>query len=227
MRSSQKARPPVISLREEQKRLTRHRLLESARDVFSTKGYVNATVDDIAAGAGASRATFYLHFSSKLEILFEVSAAVTEDTTQYYAGLDEALADASRASLRSAIDRIISWFEEHSGLMQAWGEAAMVEPEAARRGRHRVEEFFDAMPHLRASWPKKRQDQARLRVSLFLMQLERYFQRHAVMGEWDAPRDLFIDVLTDVWAAGFLPPAATALAANGKRTPRRSAATSG
>ncbi|HVA43858.1 MAG TPA: helix-turn-helix domain-containing protein [Acidimicrobiales bacterium] len=222
MRSNEHARAPVISLREEQKRLTRRRLLDSAHEVFSAKGYVAATVDDIVAGAGASRATFYLHFSSKLEILFEVSAAVTDETAEYYATLDEALAEGSRASLEAAIDGIIGWFEEHSGLMQAWGEAAMVEPEVARKARHRVEEFFDAMPYLRSSWPKARQEQARLRLSLFLMQLERFFQRLAVMGEWDAPRKVLVEVLADVWSEGFLPASSSAAPAR-KRALRRPA----
>lgn len=224
MPSNDRSRQPVLSLREEQRLLTRRRLLESARDVFATKGYVNATVDDMAAGAGASRATFYLHFPSKLEILFDVSAAVTDNTARYYAALDEALAQGSRAALETALDEIITWFEAHSGLMQAWGEAAMVEPEVARRGRHRIEEFFDAMPYLRASWPPSQQEKARLRLSLFVMQLERFFQRHAVAGEWDAPRDVLLDVLTDVWSVGFFPPAASATATRKRSSKRTSSA---
>lgn len=226
MPSSQKSREPVISLREEQKRLTRRRLLEAAQSVFSNSGYVNATVDDIVAGAGASRATFYLHFSSKLDVLFEVSAAVTKDTADYYAALDEGLADGSRAALKAAVADIVSWFEDHSGLMQAWGEAAMVEPEVARKGRQRMEEFFQAMPHLQGSWPASLQDHARLRLSLFFMQLERFFQRHAVMGEWDAPRELLVDVLTDVWAVGFYP-AASASAPARKRPAKATRTASG
>lgn len=212
----------VISLREEKKRLTRRRLLDSARYVFATKGYVNATVDDIAAGAGASRATFYLHCSSKLEMLFEVSATVTDDTAHYYATLDAALAEGSRSSIEAAIDAIIGWFEANSGLMQAWGEAAMVEPEVARRSRHRIEEFFEAMPYLRSSWPASKHEQARLRLSLFLMQLERFFQREAVMGEWDAPREVLLEVLTDVWSSGFFRPASSAEPASKRRATKKS-----
>ncbi len=199
----------MISLREAQKQLTRQRLLDSAQEIFSTKGYVNATVDDIAATAGASRATFYLHFESKLAILIEISTSAVVPTPELYAGLDQALSEGSRASIEGAIDRIISWWEDNSGFMQAWGEAAMVEPEVPRRERHMAKEYFQAMPFLRSCWPPAQQDKARLRISLFVMQLERYFERYAASGEFDAQRADLLEAITDIWSQGFFPPRST------------------
>ena len=83
----------LVSLRDQQKQLTRQRLLEAALEVFSSKGYANTTVDDVVASAGASRATFYLHFASKIDLLLEVSTIATKDTPALYAALDKALAD--------------------------------------------------------------------------------------------------------------------------------------
>lgn len=200
----------LVSLREQQKQLTRQRLLESALEVFSSKGYVNTTVDDLVASAGASRATFYLHFSSKIDILVKASTIATEDTPALYAALDEALADGSRAALEAAIDGIMSWFEAHNGLMQAWVEAAMESPDLRRKDRYLLDKFFDAMPYVRSTWPPSREEQARLRLYLFVQQFERFFQNHAATGKWDFPRDVLIGVLADLWSVGFFPPASSA-----------------
>jgi AcrR family transcriptional regulator len=55
--------------------VTRARLLKSAREVFSARGYDKATPAAIAEGAGLTRTAFYHHFASKTE-LFE---AVMDD----------------------------------------------------------------------------------------------------------------------------------------------------
>jgi AcrR family transcriptional regulator len=56
------------SLRQEQKRLTRERLLDAAAEVFEAVGFRNATIEEIAARSGANRTTVYLHFKDKVEI---------------------------------------------------------------------------------------------------------------------------------------------------------------
>ncbi|HVP28480.1 MAG TPA: TetR/AcrR family transcriptional regulator [Myxococcota bacterium] len=203
----------VVSLRDQQKQLTRQRLLESALEVFSSKGYANTTVDDLVASAGASRATFYLHFSSKLDILLKASTIATANTPDLYAALDKALADGSRAALEAAIDGIISWFEAHSGFLQAWVEAAMESPDLSRKARTLRDRFFDAMPYVRSSWPPSLEEQAKLRLYLFVQPFERFFQNHAATGEWEFPRDVLIRVLADLWSVGFFPPASSAVPA--------------
>ena len=60
-------RPPT--LRDQQRIFTRARLIESAIQCFGEQGYHATKIEDIVAAAGASRATFYLHFNSKLEVL--------------------------------------------------------------------------------------------------------------------------------------------------------------
>jgi AcrR family transcriptional regulator len=62
------------NLREVQKASTRRRILEAAREVFYRAGYYGATVDQIVSAVGASRQTFYLHFSDKEQILAQLIA---------------------------------------------------------------------------------------------------------------------------------------------------------
>lgn len=49
------------------------RLLAAAAKAFATKGFHATTTRDIAQGAGLSPAGVYVHFGSKLDVLFELS----------------------------------------------------------------------------------------------------------------------------------------------------------
>lgn len=200
----------MANLREMQKQLTRQQLLEAAIEVFSSRGFTNTSVEDLTSSAGASRATFYLHFSSKLDILLSASAIATEDTPDLYAALDAALERGSRAAVVKAIDDIVGWFETYSGLLQAWAEAAMEDPTLITRARPLMDAFFDAMPFVRSTWPGGKQEQGRLRLHLFVLQLERFFQNYAATGEWAFPRAVLVDTLADLWSKDFFPPASSA-----------------
>jgi AcrR family transcriptional regulator len=48
----------------------RERLERSAIELFARQGYDNTTIEQIAAGAGLNRSTFFRHFGDKREILF-------------------------------------------------------------------------------------------------------------------------------------------------------------
>lgn len=50
----------------------REELLKAARDVFASKGYHDAKIDDIVAGAGVAKGTFYLYFPDKRSVLEEL-----------------------------------------------------------------------------------------------------------------------------------------------------------
>lgn len=54
--------------REEQKALSRRKLLESAAKCFAEKGYDGCSVADIASAAGMSQGNLYIHFASKEEL---------------------------------------------------------------------------------------------------------------------------------------------------------------
>ncbi|QIX27227.1 TetR/AcrR family transcriptional regulator [Nocardioides sp. JQ2195] len=72
----------VPSQREDQKALTRARLIEASLVVFHTEGYAAATINDIVAEAGVSRATFYLHFASKLDVIVAIRVPIVQSTSE-------------------------------------------------------------------------------------------------------------------------------------------------
>jgi TetR/AcrR family transcriptional regulator, cholesterol catabolism regulator len=57
-------------------------LVEAAAGVFESKGYRNATIDDIADAAGVSRPTVYKYTSSKRALLDSLVDAVCDDLEQ-------------------------------------------------------------------------------------------------------------------------------------------------
>lgn len=71
MRMADASRP---SLRDEQKALTRRRLLDSAEAVFARSGFYGASVDELAREAGATTGALYSNFAGKEDLflaLFE------------------------------------------------------------------------------------------------------------------------------------------------------------
>src|SRR3954464_10344860 len=75
------------TLRDEQKSFTRHRLIEGALAAFDRKGYAATTIDDIVAEANASRATFYLHFKRKADVVLVLANARGRDWRKLYVDL--------------------------------------------------------------------------------------------------------------------------------------------
>ncbi|MCA0353581.1 MAG: TetR/AcrR family transcriptional regulator [Chloroflexi bacterium] len=57
------------SLRERQREERAALILEVAQQIFSEKGYVEASIDEIAARTGIAKGTVYLHFASKEELV--------------------------------------------------------------------------------------------------------------------------------------------------------------
>lgn len=48
--------------------MTRDRLAAAAIAEFEERGYAQCKIEDVARRAGVSRATFYVHFASKVEV---------------------------------------------------------------------------------------------------------------------------------------------------------------
>ncbi|KRF48340.1 hypothetical protein ASH01_01045 [Terrabacter sp. Soil811] len=66
---------PRISAR---RQATRDRVLEAASEVFAERGFHGATVEDISERAGFTRGAFYSNFSSKDDLVVELSRRHSE-----------------------------------------------------------------------------------------------------------------------------------------------------
>jgi TetR/AcrR family transcriptional regulator, transcriptional repressor for nem operon len=89
----------------EHKAASRKKILESARALFSTKGYQAVTVDQVMENCAMTRGAFYAHFNSKAELYTEALM---------FAATNSELARAkpqtlsSRAWLGQLLDRYLS-----------------------------------------------------------------------------------------------------------------------
>jgi len=58
--------------KEKEKEIRRKDIIDAAERIFFTKGYDNATMDDVAKEAEFSKRTVYVYFNSKEQIYFEI-----------------------------------------------------------------------------------------------------------------------------------------------------------
>jgi len=56
----------------EHKEQSRKRIIQAARQVFSEKGFDQATIDEVMAQANMTRGGFYKHFPNKLALLVDI-----------------------------------------------------------------------------------------------------------------------------------------------------------
>jgi AcrR family transcriptional regulator len=190
-----------MTLREQQRAYTRKRLMEAAGQVFAARGYPDATVDEIASGAGASRATFYLHFKGKTELV----AALVDDsipfTVERYRLLDELLVSGG-PSLR---DHLYQWLSDWLGVWResadsshAILQAAMLEPEVEDLRLHSSEAFVDALENYFAGLPEGDRGRTRDRLLLLEIMSQRILSL-ASTSRLPIDDKHVLTILTDMW----------------------------
>ena len=126
--------------REQSKDQTRQRLLDAAQAMFMKKGFVAASVEDIAQAAGYTRGAFYSNFRSKPELFLEL---LRRDHEVMQAGL-RAIFDqqATRDEMERSVLRYYSQLHLNNKCFLLWVEAKLL---AARDARFRVR--FNAFLH--------------------------------------------------------------------------------
>lgn len=86
---------------EENKQLKRERLLDTAFDLFTTKGLTKTSISDIVNNAGVAKGTFYLYFEDKYDI---ANKLIASKARHMYL---QALERLDRQELTDSADRII------------------------------------------------------------------------------------------------------------------------
>jgi AcrR family transcriptional regulator len=94
-----------MGLRQLKKQRTRNALLRAALELFTTQGYEQTTVDEIAESVEVSQRTFFRYFANKEEAAFAVQEIAE---SHFYAALCARPADeAPMTALRRAV--LLSW----------------------------------------------------------------------------------------------------------------------
>jgi AcrR family transcriptional regulator len=90
----------TFSLRDHNRAEKRHRIREAARDVFCTRGYVDATTREIAAKARIANGTLFRYAADKRELLMMI---VNDDLDALHAAKADATPRKHPRSLRARI----------------------------------------------------------------------------------------------------------------------------
>jgi AcrR family transcriptional regulator len=88
----------------------RQALIHAAIELFTTQGYDGTTVEQISAAAGVAPRTFFHHFATKEDILFDGYAERLQEATRRFRAvrsdsLADALAETSSAVAQAIIDQ--------------------------------------------------------------------------------------------------------------------------
>ena len=203
--AKQSAAPRRESLRVLQKKETLQLLIKAANHLFLKKGYANTTIEEIAARAGASRATFYLHFARKWQVLRHIAEeTVLPESLAYYRRLDE-MGVPSREELREWLIDAISFFERHRKFLDVYREAKSIEPEIGRHNIEFLRRCVDQMPKYLARWGAERGAYAKLRLNMLTIQLDDAANL-AMNGDPEVSRELVAEALLEYWSVGLQAP---------------------
>ncbi|HZZ50728.1 MAG TPA: TetR/AcrR family transcriptional regulator [Pseudonocardia sp.] len=192
---------PRRTLRDQQREVTRQRLLEAGRDVFERDGYGQATVGDIANRAAVNRATFYLHFPSKAAIFEEILSEVTAEAAGYWRLLDTALTTGSRSAIRGWLASAFGWWDGNAAILAPWHEASASDPRIAAGWKGMFDQLARELEqYLGATAPPDRET-ARTRIQFLVVQLDQICFRWRVQRVFHTDGDQLLELLTDMWCS--------------------------
>ena len=191
-----------LPLRQQQAAFTRERLLEAGRQVFSVSGYPSATVDEIARVAGASRATFYLHFKGGKR---ELAAALLDESVprarRRFRELD-ALLDEDGPLLRKQLygwlaERLDALADSTNGSL-ALLQAALLEPGLEAHLLRICETLVDSLDGYLENVPAPVRTGARTRALLMEITTQRTLAL-ASTSRLPADNNSVLETLADMW----------------------------
>jgi AcrR family transcriptional regulator len=192
-----------LTLRDEHKRLTRRRLIEGALVAFERKGYATTTIDDIVAEAKVGRATFYLHFNRKADVVLVLANARGRDWRDLYLDLTSG-GSLTRERLYPWLDAMVANYEDHRASVDATSQAIAIEPDVAEVSLANTQESISLMAESIERWSGADPEDARVRAALLLVQMDRFFQLW-IVGGLSFERERAIGELTDQWLAVLRP----------------------
>ncbi|MGH6633116.1 MAG: TetR/AcrR family transcriptional regulator, partial [Sphingopyxis sp.] len=120
------------AVQEQKRRQTRAAILEATGEVFAATPYVYATIDDIIRAAGVSRATFYMHFESKLALALAIYDGITVDWMELFDRLPPVATDDHR-ELTAWLKALAALYVDHGYVTALVGQLEVFEPSFRQR----------------------------------------------------------------------------------------------
>ena len=195
------ARPPALGTDDRVLRArghrTRARLLDAGAQVFETKGYHAARVDDIVRAAQSSHGTFYLYFSSKEELFKQLVADVLTEVVALAEALPQvANNDKGRAALRVWLNDFADMYEHYGAVIRTWTESELSSEGAGRQGDNALGTLVDGLMS-QVKIPKRSGLHPTVATLALLTMCER-LNYYATTNQVKATRDELLDTLVDI-----------------------------
>lgn len=189
----------MVGLRKAQKEMTRKLLLDKGLELFNAQGYSATTVDDIAAGVGTTRTTFYLHFPSKADLVRSLVDTADEMMTSIdNPSMTDVVASNDRALIREYLGHKFDQWSDLKPFITAAHQAAAVEPDIQTT----IDQWFDhAIDTLADGLNKANRFDAesrRVRCALAFGELEFLSRRWMRLG-WTVDREVALETMVDSW----------------------------
>jgi TetR/AcrR family transcriptional regulator, ethionamide resistance regulator len=121
---------------------TRNALLTAAADLFSSQGYLETTVGQIAEGAGVGLGTFYQYFRDRADIMGTLVRTTVVDVLKVDDQWDPAR---GRHGLRRVIEAFVRLYAATAPFQAAWEEVTHFDSGMAELRRESTRLFVDAV----------------------------------------------------------------------------------
>ncbi|HEX4735573.1 MAG TPA: helix-turn-helix domain-containing protein [Thermoleophilaceae bacterium] len=108
---------------------TRRRIIEAVRDLLAERAFHDSTMEDVAERAGVSRATLYLHFRSRLELVDSICDVMAENPALIQLRETVRLPDPDQALAETVALSMRFWASEDAVVGELYGVVA-VDPAA-------------------------------------------------------------------------------------------------
>jgi TetR/AcrR family transcriptional regulator len=96
--------------REEQERV--RAIMDAAKEVFYSKGYLKATMDDVALASGMSKPLIYKHFKSKDDLYFSLTMIVFDESLRHLNRIERKIKAGKYRSGAAIIHDLFQYFEK-------------------------------------------------------------------------------------------------------------------
>ncbi|MFS3128836.1 TetR/AcrR family transcriptional regulator [Nocardioides sp. Bht2] len=160
------------TMRSRYKAQTRQLLAEAAVAEFEASGYVQAKIEDIARRAGTSRATFYVHYSGKAEVMENMWDLVRRELVVLYRKL-VATPVRDVAALTAWLEETFAFYQSNRERLLAVHEAISVEAELADAYAERLGGLAEMVAPLVRPELGATPESARTRAAMLTIQHER------------------------------------------------------
>ncbi len=136
-----------LSRREREKQNRRDEILRAAWEIFASKDYNAATIDDIAAAAELSKGTVYLYFQNKADLFLSTLEMGLDKVSSV---LQEVVSssDDPVSGLKQIVECMLGFFEENLGFFKIMSSEQAhfdIHTEMMKDGRDFKEHIHDRM----------------------------------------------------------------------------------